>query len=292
MKLVDDVGFDASFSFVYSPRPGTPAAELADDTPHEVKLARLQRLQARIEAAGAGDQRGAWSARRQRVLVEGRREARSARTRRRAPTTTASSISPAPRDLIGTLRRRHHHRGAARIRCAANCASASADRVETPSRMKSRFNAPVDNHRLANLCGALDENLRQIETALDVTIARRGERFAAARRRRTAREVAATRAAALLRPGAATRCRLDDVQLGLIEDAAPQRTARGSDPPRPPVPVLLTRRPDLHGRTPRQSRVPAAASRSTTSPSASARPAPARPTSRWPARSMRSNATR
>ena len=37
--------------------------------------------------------------------------------------------------------------------------------------------APADNQRLANLCGALDENLRQIETALDVTIARRGERF-------------------------------------------------------------------------------------------------------------------
>ena len=37
---------------------------------------------------------------------------------------------------------------------------------------------PVNNQRLANLCGALDENLRQIETALDVNIARRGERFA------------------------------------------------------------------------------------------------------------------
>jgi tRNA-2-methylthio-N6-dimethylallyladenosine synthase len=37
MKLIDDVGFDASFSFIYSPRPGTPAAELADDTPQEVK---------------------------------------------------------------------------------------------------------------------------------------------------------------------------------------------------------------------------------------------------------------
>ena len=37
--------------------------------------------------------------------------------------------------------------------------------------------SPVNNHQLANLCGALDENLRQIETALDVSIARRGERF-------------------------------------------------------------------------------------------------------------------
>ena len=50
MKLVDDVGFDASFSFIYSPRPGTPAANLLDDTPREVKLKRLQHLQAVIEA--------------------------------------------------------------------------------------------------------------------------------------------------------------------------------------------------------------------------------------------------
>ncbi len=50
MKLVEDVGFDASFSFVYSPRPGTPAARMPDNTPHEVKIARLQRLQAAIDA--------------------------------------------------------------------------------------------------------------------------------------------------------------------------------------------------------------------------------------------------
>jgi tRNA-2-methylthio-N6-dimethylallyladenosine synthase len=48
MKLIDDVGFDNSFSFIFSPRPGTPAANLADDTPHEVKLRRLQHLQAVI----------------------------------------------------------------------------------------------------------------------------------------------------------------------------------------------------------------------------------------------------
>ncbi|HEX2545057.1 MAG TPA: tRNA (N6-isopentenyl adenosine(37)-C2)-methylthiotransferase MiaB [Ramlibacter sp.] len=49
MKLVDDVGYDASFSFIFSPRPGTPAANLADDTPHAVKLKRLQHLQAVLE---------------------------------------------------------------------------------------------------------------------------------------------------------------------------------------------------------------------------------------------------
>jgi len=49
MKLITDVGFDASFSFIFSPRPGTPAANLPDDTPHAVKLKRLQHLQATIE---------------------------------------------------------------------------------------------------------------------------------------------------------------------------------------------------------------------------------------------------
>jgi tRNA-2-methylthio-N6-dimethylallyladenosine synthase len=52
MKLVEDVGFDFSYSFVYSARPGTPAADLADDTPEEVKKQRLQILQARINQQG------------------------------------------------------------------------------------------------------------------------------------------------------------------------------------------------------------------------------------------------
>ncbi len=70
LRLAEEIGFDASFSFVYSRRPGTPAADLADDTPPEVKLARLQELQrciaenaARISAAMVGT--------RQRILVEG-----------------------------------------------------------------------------------------------------------------------------------------------------------------------------------------------------------------------------
>jgi tRNA-2-methylthio-N6-dimethylallyladenosine synthase len=50
MALIEEIGFDASFSFVFSPRPGTPAANLADDTPQDLKLKRLQHLQATIEA--------------------------------------------------------------------------------------------------------------------------------------------------------------------------------------------------------------------------------------------------
>ena len=71
LRLIEDIGFDASFSFIFSPRPGTPAAALHDDTPPEQKLQRLQQLQAliesnvrRISASRAGTV--------QRILVEGR----------------------------------------------------------------------------------------------------------------------------------------------------------------------------------------------------------------------------
>jgi tRNA-2-methylthio-N6-dimethylallyladenosine synthase len=70
MKLVQDVGFDNSFSFIFSKRPGTPAANLEDDTPHEVKLARLQRLQALIDA-NTRKTSAAMVGTVQRILVEG-----------------------------------------------------------------------------------------------------------------------------------------------------------------------------------------------------------------------------
>ena len=70
MKLIDDVGYDAGFSFIFSPRPGTPAANLADDTPHAMKLKRLQHLQATVEQnvrAISASRVGTL----QRILVEG-----------------------------------------------------------------------------------------------------------------------------------------------------------------------------------------------------------------------------
>ena len=70
MKLIDDVRFDASFSFVYSARPGTPAAELSDDTPQELKIERLMRLQKRIDEL-AQEVSAAMVGTVQRVLVEG-----------------------------------------------------------------------------------------------------------------------------------------------------------------------------------------------------------------------------
>ncbi|MDN5752670.1 MAG: tRNA (N6-isopentenyl adenosine(37)-C2)-methylthiotransferase MiaB [Nitrosospira sp.] len=70
MRLVEGVHFDDSFSFIYSPRPGTPAAGLSDDTPYEIKLERLQRLQEKInQQAQTISQRMVGST--QRILVEG-----------------------------------------------------------------------------------------------------------------------------------------------------------------------------------------------------------------------------
>jgi len=70
MRLIEDVGFDTSFSFVFSPRPGTPAANLPDDTSQEVKLRRLQRLQAAIEGH-AQQISQALVGKRLQILVEG-----------------------------------------------------------------------------------------------------------------------------------------------------------------------------------------------------------------------------
>jgi tRNA-2-methylthio-N6-dimethylallyladenosine synthase len=70
MKLIEDVGFDDSFSFVFSPRPGTPAAALRDDTPHDVKLKRLYRVQSAITAHAKAISESRLGTV-QRVLVEG-----------------------------------------------------------------------------------------------------------------------------------------------------------------------------------------------------------------------------
>ena len=105
---------------------------------------------------------------------------------------------------------------------------------------------PVDNHRLANLCGALDENLRQIQTALDVGITRRGEHFAL-----TGTPDRTRIATLVLRDfydKAADPLSLDAVQLALIEAGH-----KGAAHAAVPSPGLITLKKDLHGRTPRQN---------------------------------------
>ena len=113
--------------------------------------------------------------------------------------------------------------------------------------MQVKF-TPADNHRLANLCGVLDENLRQIETALNVNIARRGEVF-----NLTGPDPQVERAALLLKDfyqRARKPLDIDDIQLALVEVAhKPEPSEETEDN----MPVLMTRRQGLHGRTARQN---------------------------------------
>ena len=105
---------------------------------------------------------------------------------------------------------------------------------------------PADNPRLANLCGAFDENLRQIETALEVSISRRGELF-------TVEGAQAELARQVLQDiyrEAKHDISLERLQLGLIE------AIKWHNEPQPPsdsVPLLMTRKAEIRGRTPRQN---------------------------------------
>jgi phosphate starvation-inducible PhoH-like protein len=109
------------------------------------------------------------------------------------------------------------------------------------------FFEPVDNPRLARLCGVLDENLRQIENAFDITVSRRGEHFTL-----TGHPTQVLRGEMALKHFYARADKdlsLDDVQLGLIEiGSRGSSVAEGGQA----APVLMTRRSELHGRTPRQ----------------------------------------
>ena len=101
MKLIEEIGFDASFSFIYSRRSGTPAAALPDDTPLEVKRARLQRLQARIEQQAQAISRGMVGTI-QRVLVEGAARKDAAELCGRTGNNRVVNF-PGSRALIGRL---------------------------------------------------------------------------------------------------------------------------------------------------------------------------------------------
>ena len=105
------------------------------------------------------------------------------------------------------------------------------------------FFEPVDNARLARLCGVLDENLRQIENAFDITVMRRGEQFTL--HGHPAQVLRGEMALKHFYERAENDLSLDDVQLGLIEIANRGDSAA-------PAQVLMTRRTELHGRTPRQ----------------------------------------
>jgi phosphate starvation-inducible protein PhoH and related proteins len=111
----------------------------------------------------------------------------------------------------------------------------------------------ADNRRLANLCGAVDENLRQIEEAFDVRIARRADTFSVAGPAPQAK--GAVRALEHFHKLAGMPLSVDDIQLGLVDlrsPAAPAAESDASEAAEADAPVLHTRRADLQGRTPRQ----------------------------------------
>ncbi len=105
---------------------------------------------------------------------------------------------------------------------------------------------PEDNAKLANLCGPLDENIKQIETALEVNINRRSATF------NISGKLDNTRLAAQLLENFYVRAKkpleLEDIQLGLVEIDK----LKPEDISSTAMPILMTKRGDLHGRTPRQ----------------------------------------
>ncbi len=110
---------------------------------------------------------------------------------------------------------------------------------------------PLDNRALANLCGPLEANLRQIEAALDVAITHRGGTFTvsgAPTQTRLAAEVVRRFYALAEKP-----LSVDDIQLGLIELTTQRSAAPGAPAGEDDGARLRTRRADLHGRTPNQA---------------------------------------
>jgi phosphate starvation-inducible PhoH-like protein len=125
-------------------------------------------------------------------------------------------------------------------------------KTKIPAQPQHFIPDPLDNKRLANLCGPMDENLRQISAALDVTIFRRGEKFVVS-------GANAPRAIELLENFyqiADKPIAIEDVQLAVVEQRAAGELPAiltGEEAPEPELPMLKTRRHDLRGRTPHQN---------------------------------------
>jgi len=100
LQLIDDIGFDSSFSFIYSARPGTPAAELKDDTDMEVKKQRLQILQGRIAQQASAIAAGMVGSE-QRILVTGVSKKDPGQLSGRTENNRVVNFSSSDRDLIG-----------------------------------------------------------------------------------------------------------------------------------------------------------------------------------------------
>ena len=182
MQLIAEIGFDQSFSFIYSPRPGTPAATLPDAVPDEEKHAAWSACRSRSRT-GPGDQPGdgRYGAARAGRAPVAKDPAAAGRTTR----TTAGSISTASRRLIGPVRgcawspKRWPIRCGAASRCAGRRHASGNLQRHRPSRSarRSSWRTSRQCSGLANLCGQFDENLRQIERAAGIEISHRGNQL-------------------------------------------------------------------------------------------------------------------
>jgi tRNA-2-methylthio-N6-dimethylallyladenosine synthase len=101
MALIAACGFESAYSFIYSPRPGTPAADLPDDTPAALKLTRLQALQAAIDQNGQALQ-AAMVGTQQQVLIEGPAKKNPSEWMGRTPNNLVVHIEGHPR-LVGQI---------------------------------------------------------------------------------------------------------------------------------------------------------------------------------------------
>src|SRR5699024_8736422 len=172
MQLIRDVGFDQSFSFVYSRRPGTPAADLPDDTPHEVKLKRLHRLQALVTKQARAISE-AMIGTTQKVLIEGPSKRDPNELMGRTENNRVVNFPGQPR-LIGELidvKITQAHTNSLRGEVVTTETTTKAYGMHN---QRTTVHLEGDNTHLANFCGPLDENLEQIGQAYDVNIRRRG----------------------------------------------------------------------------------------------------------------------
>ena len=175
MDLIAEVGFDQSFSFIYSRRPGTPAASLPDDVAHEVKQQRLVRLQERVDAQSLAISR-AMVGSVQRVLVErpSRRDSRqlAGRTGNNrwvnfdGPATLIDHFA----DVLVTEAMPNSLRGRPRGGRAEHRLSAQVE-------VRDIALDGADNARLANFAGPMEQNLRHVEERLGVEVRRRGHQL-------------------------------------------------------------------------------------------------------------------
>ena len=197
MKLIEDIGFDSSFSFIYSARPGTPAAELPDDTDEDTKKQRLQILQTRInQHAQEISRRMVGST--QSILVTGVSKKDPGQLQGRTENNRAVNFSATDQALIGqfvdveivdalpnSLRGRPAAVVDARefryiLTLTRHCPQRRQDTLnsEPPPQQSTQQSTqqsltlePNDARHLAMLCGQLDSHLRQIEQRLGIASA-------------------------------------------------------------------------------------------------------------------------